>query len=215
MQLTPTITFRGIDSSAALEADIRKRLQKLETFCRTIVGCRVLVEFAERHHEAGNRFHVRIDLKVPGEDIVVTHEASLHATARVASAEKKTKGDEPNPERKHVYVAVREAFDIAGRQLHDYNRRQRHTVKTPVRQPLGKVVRLFSAGEYGYLEAQDGHEVYFQNNSVLKDAFPRLRVGSSVSFVEEPGDKGPQASTVKLVHPSRQQKSTGESAGTL
>jgi cold shock CspA family protein len=62
------------------------------------------------------------------------------------------------------------------------------------------VVRLFPLEEYGFIEAEDGHEVYFQRNSVLHDAFDRLVVGSEVSFVEEEGDKGPQASTVKLAH---------------
>ena len=120
MQLTPTITFRGIDPSAALEAEIRTRIGKLETYYRSIMGCHVLVELAERHHETGNRYHVRIDLTVPGEEIVVAHEAGLHATAQDVDAEKATKEAEPDPERKHARVAVREAFDIARRRLQDY-----------------------------------------------------------------------------------------------
>jgi len=113
-----------------------------------------------------------------------------------------------DPERKHVSVAIREAFDIARRRLQDYARRQRGAVKVPVRQPRGRVVRLFPIDEYGYIEAEDGHEVYFHKRSVLKDAFNRLTVGSLVSFVEEPGEKGPQASTVTLVHPRRSRQSS-------
>ena len=44
MQLPPTITCRGIEPSATLEAEIRTRLDKLETYYHSIVGCRVLVE---------------------------------------------------------------------------------------------------------------------------------------------------------------------------
>ena len=198
MQLTPTITFRGIEPSAALEAGIRTRIDKLETYYHPIMGCRVLVELAQRHHEAGNHYHVRIDLTVPGEEIVVAHEASLHATDQDIHLAKATKQDEPDPERKHALAAVREAFDIARRRLQDYARRQRGAVKTAARQPRGRVVQLFPIDEYGYIEAEDGHEVYFQKSSVLKNAFDRLAVGSTVSFVEEPGEKGPQASTVKL-----------------
>jgi ribosome-associated translation inhibitor RaiA len=168
MQLTPTITFRGIDPSAALEAEIRTRIGKLETYYRPIMGCRVLVELAERHHETGNRYHVRLDVTAPGEEIVVTHEAALHATARDFDAEKATKEAEPDPERKHARVAVREAFDIARRRLQDYGRRQRGTVKATARQPRGRVAQLFPIDEYGYIEAEDGHEVYFQKSSVLK-----------------------------------------------
>jgi cold shock CspA family protein/ribosome-associated translation inhibitor RaiA len=212
MQLTLTITFRGIDPSATLEAEICTRIGKLETYYRPIMGCHVLVELAERHHETGNRYHARIDLTVPGEEIVVAHEASLHATAQDVDAEKATK-EEPDPERKHARVAVHEAFDIARRRLQDYARRQRGTVKTAARQPRGRVVQLFPIDEYGYIEAEDGHEVHFQKSSVLKNAFHRLTVGSMVSFVEEPGEKGPQASTVKLTHPRRaRQASSGASA---
>lgn len=203
MELTPTITFRGIDASAALEADIRTRLRKLDTYCDSIMGCRVLVELVQRHHEAGNRYHVRIDLTVPGEELVVAHEASLRAAAQDVDAEKVTRLGEPDPARKHAHVAVREAFDIARRRLQDYVRRQRGAVKAPVKQARGRVAQLFPVDEYGYISTEDGRDVYFQKNSVLKDAFDRLAVGSAVSFVEEPGEKGPQASTVRLLHPRR------------
>jgi cold shock CspA family protein/ribosome-associated translation inhibitor RaiA len=203
MQLTPTITFRGIEGTAALESDIRARLRKLETYYPRIIGCRVLVELVQRHHGAGNRYHVRIDLTVPGEEIVVAHEAGLHATAQDVAAERLTKAAESDPERKHVRVAIREAFDAARRRLQDHARRQRGAVKTPARQARGRVSQLFPIDDYGYIEAEDGHELYFQKGSVLRGAFDRLALGSAVSFVEEQGEKGPQASTVKLLHPRR------------
>jgi ribosome-associated translation inhibitor RaiA len=129
MQLEPTITFRGIAPSGALETDIRKRIEKLETYYQRIVSCRVLVEFAQRHHETGNRFHVRIDLAVPGEEIVVAHQASRHAKAQSATRQRARKADERAPERKDAHVAVRQAFDAARRRLQDYARRQRGDVK--------------------------------------------------------------------------------------
>lgn len=203
MQLTPTITFRGMEPSAALEADIRTRIAKLETYYHPIMGCRVIVEPGQRHHAAGNRYHVRIDLTVPTEEIVVAHDASLHGSAQDTDARKATKRGETDPERKHARVAVREAFDIARRRLQDFARRQRGTVKIAARQPRGRIARLSPIDEYGYIEAEDGHDVYFQKSSVLHDMFDRLKVGSRVTFVEEPGEKGPQASTVKLTHARR------------
>ncbi len=197
--MTSSITFRGIAHSDALEADIRRRVTNLARFYRPIMGCRVLVEFAQRHHERGNRFHVRIDLTVPGDEIVIAHDGSLHATAKDIEAEQSRQRREPGPERKHAAVAVREAFDAARRKLQDYGRRQRLAVKTLTRQPSGRVSQLFPIDQYGYIEADDGHEVYFQKDSVLKNAFDRLSVGSRVAFVEEAGDKGPQASTVRAV----------------
>ena len=198
MQLAPTITFRGIAPSEGLETDIRRRIERLETYYAPIMGCRVLVEFAERHHETGKRFHVRLDVTVPGEEIVVRHDASLHATAKDTGVTKRRKQNEPQPERKHAVVAIREAFGIARRQLQDYARRQRRVVKTSARLPRGRVVRVFPIEGYGFIEAQDGHEVFFQKNSVLNGGFDHVAVGSRVLFAEEPGDKGPQASTVRL-----------------
>jgi cold shock CspA family protein/ribosome-associated translation inhibitor RaiA len=197
------MTFRGVRRSDRVEAEVTARLRKLETYYHGIMGCHVLLELVQRHHEAGNHYHVRIDLTVPGEEIVVSHEASLHATDQDIHLAKATKQDEAEPERKHALVAIHEAFHVARRRLQDYARRQRGAVKTPVRQAQGQISQLFPVDEYGYIEAEDGHEVYFQKSSVLRDAFDRLAVGTAVSFVEEPGEKGPQASTVRLVHPRR------------
>lgn len=208
MQLTPTLTFRGVERTPDLEAEVIAHLRKLETYYHGIMGCHVLVELVQRHHEAGNRYHVRIDLTVPGEEIVVAHEASLRATAQDVDAEKVTRMAESDPERKHAHVAIREAFDIARRRLQDCARRQRGTVKTAARQARGRVSQLFPTDEYGYIEAEDGHELYFQKSSVLKGAFDGLTVGSTVSFVEELGEKGPQASTVKLRHARRTRRSS-------
>jgi len=204
------ITFRTIPRSEMLETEILARIAKLETFYKPITGCRVLVELAERHHETGNRVHVRLDLTVPGEEIVVTHEASLHATARDAEQPRETKRDEVDAERKHAVVAIHRAFDTAERRLQDFARRQRGDVKRAVRQPRGRVTRLFPEGNYGFLEADDGHEVYFHRGSVLGDAFDDLAIGTRVLFAEEPGDKGPQASTVKIARRHRARRRAPE-----
>jgi cold shock CspA family protein len=65
--------------------------------------------------------------------------------------------------------------------------------------PIGTIVRIDPSGEFGFLETSDGQEVYFHRNSVLADGFSRLTVGSRVTFAEEPGDKGAQATTVTLL----------------
>jgi cold shock CspA family protein len=52
---------------------------------------------------------------------------------------------------------------------------------------------------YGFLTSEDGRGVYFHKNSVLHGAFSRLKVGTTVSFHEEPGDKGPQATTLRVL----------------
>lgn len=198
MQKPVTVTFRGIRHSEALEAEVRRQADALETHFAPIVGCRVLVELGAQHHKTGKRFHVRVDLTVPGDEIVVAHDASLHAAAKDAGTASGRKRDELHPERKHARVAIREAFAIARRQLQDYARRQRGAVKISARQPLGRVARLFPVEGYGFIEARDGHEVYFQKSSVLNSGFNHLTIGTLVSFAEEPGREGPQASTVRV-----------------
>ena len=199
MQLPPVITFRRIPPIPALDADTRSRLAKLETYCPSIMGARVLIEPAERHHRRGNRYHIRIDLTVPGEEIAIAHEASLRPFARARTEQTTRKHDEPDPAHKRLGVAIRDAFAIARRRLQDYVRRQRGSVKLHMPRAAGRVVHLFPAEAHGFLEADDGHEVYFHRNSVLENAFDDLDLGSRVTFVEESGDKGPQASTVRLV----------------
>jgi cold shock CspA family protein len=95
--------------------------------------------------------------------------------------------------------AINDAFKHARRRLQDHVRRMQGQVKQHEGQPIGTVKSLDASGEFGFLEAADGHEVYFHRNSVLPDAYDRLAVGTRVTFAEEMGEKGPQASTVKLL----------------
>jgi len=145
------------------------------------MSCRVVVEPAGKHHQHGNLYEVRIDLTVPGEEIVVTREPSQHIEYR------------------DIQVALRDAFDSARRQLEDYVRRQRRVVKAHETAPHARVSKFFPDEGYGFLQTPDGREIYFHRDSVLHDAFERLEIGTEVTFVEEEGKKGPQASTVRRV----------------
>lgn len=183
MQAPPQITFRDMDHSDAIEARIRERVAKLEEFCERITSCRVVVEAPHRHHAKGKLYNVRIDLIVPGGEVVVNREE--HA----------------NHAHEDVYVAIRDAFDSAQRQLQDFVRRQRGDVKAHEPPDHGRVIRLFPEEGYGFIETPDGREIYFHRNAVLNDGFEKLEVGSEVRYVVAvgEGESGPQASTVKPV----------------
>jgi cold shock CspA family protein len=58
--------------------------------------------------------------------------------------------------------------------------------------------RIDFTGEFGFLRTSDGREIYFHRNSVLDGGFDKLRPGTAVTFVEEQGEQGPQASTVHV-----------------
>ena len=179
MQTTPQISFLHMDSSAAVEAQIRSRLEQLDRLFDRIISCRVVVECAHPRHHQGNLFQVRIDLNVPGQEIVVGRDPAAHHA------------------HEDVYVAIRDAFDATRRLLEDHIRKHRGDVKLHAVPDHGRIQRLLP--DYGFILSADGSEIYFHRNSVLGDAFSRLAPGIHVAFFEEMGEKGPQASTVKLV----------------
>jgi ribosome-associated translation inhibitor RaiA len=124
------ITFRNLKHSDALEAEIRERVARLERYYEGILACRVLIEVPHRHHGRGNRYHLRVDLTVPGEEIAVSHDATLYPALKDIEAEAVKKTAEIDPVHKEVQVAIRETFDAARRRLQDFVRRQRGAVKT-------------------------------------------------------------------------------------
>jgi ribosome-associated translation inhibitor RaiA len=120
------ISFRNMSVSPALEEEIRSRAAWLESFYPGIVGCRVLLEVPHRHRRRGRPFHVRIELSLPGEDVIVNHEQTPGAMFRPALQ----KSAELDGRHKDAHAAIHEAFDAARRRLEDAARRQRGDVKT-------------------------------------------------------------------------------------
>jgi len=203
MILPVQVTFRNMDRSATVEGWIREEAAKLDTFYERIVSCRVVVELPNRRRKWGSLYHVRVDLTVPGAELVVKEQPSLHSSIQQIGEEKIAKHLEVKAPHKDLRQAIDDAFRAAGRRLQDYARRRRGDVKTHERSLRARVSRLFPEEGYGFLETVGGREIYFHSNSVLHGAFNHLKLGSLVSFVEEQGEQGPQASTVRLVHKRR------------
>jgi cold shock CspA family protein len=200
MTLIPTqINFRGLAHSETLEGDIRERIDWLEQFYSGIVRCRVLVEIPHRHRHDGRHFHVRIDLTVPGgAPIVVNHEPSLHGPLKDVAEPEHHKDTEIDAVHRYAHVAIHEAFDVARRRLQDFAREQRGVIKAHEVPAHGKVAEVSPLDGCGFIRAEE-HRIYFTRASVLDDAFDELEVGTPVAFVEEKGEKGPQASTVRVL----------------
>jgi cold shock CspA family protein len=200
MTLIPTqITFRGLAHSDDLDSDVRERVGWLEQFYAGIVRCRVLIEVPHRHRHDGRHFHVRIELTVPGgAPIVVSHEPSLHGRAKDVEDEVHRKETEIESVHRYAGVAIRQAFDAARRRLEDFGREQRGAVKTHDVPAQGQVAEISKVDGYGFIQA-DEFRVYFNRASVLDDAFDELAVGTAVTYVEEQGEKGPQASSVRVL----------------
>jgi cold shock CspA family protein len=206
MQSELQITFRNMKSSKQIEEWIRDAAAKLDNLYNQIMGCRVAVEIPHHHHKKGSTYHIRIDLTVPQGEIVVKREPSLSARARQLDERELKKDAEVNTPHKGLRRAINDAFKAAGRRLQDYARRQRGDIKSRAPLPEARVSKILPKEGYGFLSADDGREIYFHKNSVLGRAFPRLKVGTTVRFAEEPGEKGPQASTVRIVPQRRIQR---------
>jgi cold shock CspA family protein len=197
MQLPLQITFRNMGPTTEAEDWIRTESKKLETFYSQIMGCRVAIEVPHGHHRKGRLYHVRIDLTVPGSELVIKHEPSLSKEIRQSGGARMKKRQEVKTPHRDLQLAIRDAFRAAGRRLQDYARRQRGDIKRHESPIVGRVSKLLPEDGYGFLTTPDGREIYFHERSVLNRGFRRLRIGSEVSFVEEQGEKGPQASTVR------------------
>jgi cold shock CspA family protein/ribosome-associated translation inhibitor RaiA len=202
------ITFKNMAPSEVIEAHVRDAAQKLDLFYDEIMGCRVVVEAPHQHHRRGKRYHVRIDVTVPGGEFVIKRAPRL-ITERPLRYQKvpddveleSAESREPSKYAVHddMQLAIRDAFDAARRKLQDYARRRRGVVKIHEGLPHARVSNLFPEEGFGFLETPDGREIYFHENSVLDFGFSGLKIGTEVRFVEELGEKGPQASTVTPV----------------
>ena len=139
-------------------------------------------------HRKGDCFKVQIRIAMPEhKDIVVTRP---HEDVR---------------ENEHPLVAIRNAFTAAQRQIEDAGRQMRGAVKSHEAPDHGRVARFLAGEDCGFIETVDGTEVFFHRNAVLNDRFDHLVIDSEVRFVEQHGEKGSQASSVRLVgkhHPA-------------
>ena len=106
MQLTTT--FRGMQPSPAVQAQVERSAARLEQFYDRIITCHVAIEKPHRHHLHGSAFFIHIALVVPGTHIAVS-----------------------NQHHQDAYVALSDAFRAARRQLVDHADLLRHYVKPP------------------------------------------------------------------------------------
>lgn len=156
------ITVRGGPSSPALESHIRSKCQKLPQVCRRINSCRVVIEVTHKGKIQGKLYNVRIDITVPGKELVVT---------------KKFNYD--------VYVAIRDAFLAISRQLEEHGRKRNGLVKTHTNVSHGYVTRLMAKEGYGFIEGNDGNEYYFSITNVSYPRFEKLGIGDPVEYIAE------------------------------
>jgi cold shock CspA family protein len=180
MQVPLEIQFRNMDASESVEAAVRDHVAKLEQLADPIISCRVAIEAPHRHHQQGKLYSVRIDVRFSGGEAVAN------------------RAPDANHAHEDVYVALRDAFKAARRQLQDRMRVRGGKVKHREGPQHGTVASIDKQRHFGRISTPDGRDIYFHRNSVLNAKFESLEVGTEVRFAEEAGDDGPQASSVHV-----------------
>jgi len=175
MKIPLRIAFQDMPHSAAVEQAVQEKAEKLEQFYPQLIGCHITVQTLGSHKHQGKQFTVRIDLKAPGKEIVVNRDHD-----------------------EDIYVAIRDAFDSARRQLEDYARVQRGQSKAHEPECLGRIKRTFPEKGYGFIETSDGREFYFSRDNLLAGDLGDLEPGTEVRFLEQGGSEGLQARRVSI-----------------
>ncbi|MDH5632088.1 MAG: HPF/RaiA family ribosome-associated protein [Gammaproteobacteria bacterium] len=105
------ITFRNLDHSDAIENAIREKVSKLVAYYGDIISCHAVIESPHKHQHKGRHYHIKVSLSVPGKDIIVK------------------RAPEQRSAHEDIYVAIRDAFDAAARQLKSYAERVHGQIK--------------------------------------------------------------------------------------
>jgi ribosomal subunit interface protein len=179
MRLEPQIQFLGMERSEALEAAARARIARLERHAAGIIACRLAIELDHKHSRQGRPVRVRIDLSLPGRELVVD---------RIADED--------------AYVALRDAFDDMRRRLDALRQQRRGEVKHHAPEQRGVVDRLDAEGGFGFIRSADGEDFYFGRSNLAGLRFEQLTVGQPVRFIVEAASDGLQAHRVSLGRPN-------------
>jgi ribosome-associated translation inhibitor RaiA len=108
MDIPLELSFHNLESSDALKNAVRAHVTKLEQFHDHIIGCRVVIEMPHKSQKAsGNPPDVHIVVRVPGKEIVVSHELAHKGHKKAAT---------------DAYAVLDNAFGVAQQQLKAYRR---------------------------------------------------------------------------------------------
>lgn len=104
------ITFRDMESSPTMTAYVERRASKLEKLFDRLVDCHVVMEEPHRHSRHGKKFHVRISMRVPGKELVVSKQI--------------------DDAKEDLHAAIDQAFGDAERVLEEHARKVRQHFRT-------------------------------------------------------------------------------------
>ncbi len=183
MQTSMELAFLGVEPSDQIKALVAEKVEHLETFYDGITSCHVYICAPHQSQRTGNLYEVTIEVRVPGDELVVHH----------------NQGDAA--EHEYLRTAVRDAFAAMAQELKRWKHKIRGDVKAHDGPLQGRVVEIDHDEGYGQIIATDQRLVYFHENSVVDGSFQELQPRDTVELVVQTGESeiGPQASTVRKI----------------
>ena len=101
------IFFHNIDQSTSVSYAVNKRISKLQRFCSRILTGRVVLDSPHNNHYKGKVYSVGLEIHTPSKEIRVNQE------------------QHDNHAHENLYVAIRDAFNAAERQLKAVDKKHR------------------------------------------------------------------------------------------
>ena len=101
------IVFHNIDQSASISDAVNKRISKLQRFCDRILAGRVVLDSPHNNHHKGKVYSVVLEIHTPSKEVRVNQE------------------QHDNHAHEDLYVAIRDAFNAAERQLKAVDKKHR------------------------------------------------------------------------------------------
>ena len=171
------VESRNVELKKGWQIKIDEEKEKLlKHYAGFVLHLRVAIEATTHHKEGG--YEVKIVASVPNDTIVV-----------------KRKGEPVRP-------LLIEAFDVLSLQLKEILRKKRKVEKNPEvpadGDQVGIIHKVSPHESYGFITTFDEREIYFHENALKNSTIDDLMEGDSVLYGESFGDKGPQASWVRV-----------------
>ncbi len=171
------VEARNVELKKGWQVKIDEEKEKLiRHYAGFVLHLRVAIEATTHHKEGG--FEVKVVASVPNDTVVVSRKGEI------------------------VRTLLTEAFDVLSLQLKEILRKKRKAKKNPEQHietdSVGIVHKVSPHESYGFITTFDDREIYFHENALKNVTIDDLTEGDSVVFGESFGDKGPQASWVRV-----------------
>ncbi len=101
------VVFHNIDQTDALIDAVQRRIVKLKRYCDQIITGRVVLDSPHNNHHKGKVYSVGLEIHTPAVEVRVNQE------------------QHDNHAHEDLYVAIRDAFNAAERQLKSVDKKHR------------------------------------------------------------------------------------------